>query len=184
MEIDYITGVSFGALTGAAIALDWDVALTKKLCQQNFTPKNILRDYQIPFISISAGKHVDVALQRELHSNIEDMWLPFICHSCNISNSSLCLHTEGDVFSAVRASVAIPGVLPPKVIGDNYLVDGGLINNLPVDILYQMGCARSIGVDVGSANERYADTPDQVAPSAWTILKNKLIGKKKNSLLL
>ncbi len=180
MEIDYVTGVSFGALSGAAIALDWTPERIEKEASEIFMGKNVLRDYRIPFISMSGGKHAEEETQKVFPGNIEDMWLPFVCNSCNISNFSLHLHKEGEIFSAIRASFAIPGVLPPKVIDSNYLIDGGLMNNLPVDVLYLLGCAQTIGIDVSSVNESYAETSNQAAPSTWTVLKAKIRRKKIN----
>jgi predicted acylesterase/phospholipase RssA len=178
-EIDYVTGVSFGAVCGAGFALGWTKGL-EETAKTAFMPRDILGDYRIPFVSLSAGKRVEENIRVHYPGNIEDMWLPFACHSSNLSTSSLYSHREGSIYTAVCASVAIPGVLPPRVIESNYLVDGGLINNLPVDVLYELGCARTIGIDVGSANDYFAESSNQKAPSVWTILKNKITGKKEN----
>lgn len=178
IEIDYVAGVSFGALIAAAIAADWSVEKMQQECEAIFMKNNILRDYRIPFVSISGGQHVDREAQKGLPGNIEDMWLPFVCNSSNISNSSLFLHTKGNIFDGVRASLAIPGVLPPMIVEKNYLIDGGLINNLPVDILKNLGCTRTIGIDVGSANEIYAQE-GQTMPTNWQIWKNKITGRKE-----
>ncbi|MBK8735856.1 MAG: patatin-like phospholipase family protein [Saprospiraceae bacterium] len=66
---------------------------------------------------------------------IEDLWIPFFCNSTNLSKLEVKIHDRGSSVIALRASLAIPGIFPPVVDDDNILVDGGVLNNLPVDLI-------------------------------------------------
>jgi predicted acylesterase/phospholipase RssA len=67
--------------------------------------------------------------------DIEDLWLPYYCVSTNLTRSQLEVHRRGNAARAVRASVAIPGILPPVPFGDDLLVDGGVLNNMPFETM-------------------------------------------------
>ena len=67
---------------------------------------------------------------------IENLWLRYYCVSSNLSAGEVAVHTRGPVWKALRASVAIPGLWPPVPSEEgDVLVDGGVMNNLPVDVM-------------------------------------------------
>lgn len=82
--------------------------------------------------------------------------IPFACVSQNIVNGDQVVFHDGELATAMRASMAIPGVFTPVRKDDMVLVDGGLVNNFPVDVAKAMGADVIIGVDVQS-NLRTAD---------------------------
>jgi predicted acylesterase/phospholipase RssA len=85
----------------------------------------------------------------------------------------MVVHDRGPVWEAVRASVSLPGILPPFVRGSHLLVDGGVINNLPGDVMRQRGGGSVIAVNVSAANDlRF---PPSGLPSEWRIFWNKLL---------
>ena len=61
--------------------------------------------------------------------------MPYFCTSTNLTQSQVVVHDRGDLARAVRASVAIPGVLPPVASESDLLVDSGVLNNLPADVM-------------------------------------------------
>jgi predicted acylesterase/phospholipase RssA len=67
--------------------------------------------------------------------DIEDLWLPYFCVSTNLTKSRLEVHRRGELATAIRASIAIPGVLPPVPYGEDLLVDGGVLDNVPADVM-------------------------------------------------
>jgi NTE family protein len=85
---------------------------------------------------------------------IEDARLPFFCVSANLTTGRALEHRNGRLAEALRASVAIPGVMPPMYRGDDVLVDGATINNLPVDVMQAHAPGLVIGSDVGA--DRFA----------------------------
>ncbi|MGA7758494.1 MAG: patatin-like phospholipase family protein, partial [Ilumatobacteraceae bacterium] len=81
--------------------------------------------------------------------DIEDLWLPFYCVSTNLTKSRLEVHRRGSTALAIRASVAIPGVLPPVPYQGDLLVDGGVLNNLPFEVMRDNSTIETIvAVDV------------------------------------
>lgn len=86
---------------------------------------------------------------------IEDMWLPYFCVSTDISFSEARIHRQGPLWAYCRASMSLAGYLPPLCDPDDghLLLDGGYVNNLPADVMRQMGARCVIAVDVGSTSE-------------------------------
>ena len=85
---------------------------------------------------------------------IEDLWLPYFCVSANLNRAELKVHTTGSLADAVLASSRAPGIFPPVVMDGELHVDGGLINNVPVDVMkivLEQGMV--IGVDVSPPHE-------------------------------
>ena len=77
---------------------------------------------------------------------IEDLWLPFFCVSTNLSNADVEVHQVGSLWRFVRASMTIVGMLPPVINNGEMLVDGGYLNNVPVDIMHSLGVQHVIVV--------------------------------------
>lgn len=74
--------------------------------------------------------------------------IPFACVSQDVVTGKEIVHTSGVLPIAVRASMSLPGVFAPVVLGDHILIDGGMVNNYPVDVARQMGADIIIGADV------------------------------------
>jgi predicted acylesterase/phospholipase RssA len=70
---------------------------------------------------------------------IEDLWLPFFCVSTNLSKSQVQVHQLGPLWQLVRASMTIVGMVPPVIREGEMLVDGGYLNNMPVDVMHSLG---------------------------------------------
>ena len=66
---------------------------------------------------------------------IEDLWLPYFCISANLSLHKEAIHTKGSLWRSIRASTSLPGLVPPVVFDSELHVDGGVLNNLPTDIM-------------------------------------------------
>jgi NTE family protein len=150
IPIDRIGGCSMGAIVGAAVAMEWDNAEIRDRLRSAFVESNPINDYTLPFLSLVKGHKVTRRLEEHFGSTcIEDLWRPFFCVSTNLSAGVLAVHRDGPLVRALRASVAIPGLLPPVMIDREAHVDGGVINWLPVDV---MGAKRGpvIAVDVAS----------------------------------
>ena len=89
-----------------------------------------------------------VGYQEEMDFN--DLPIPFACVATDMITGKEVVLRSGSVPTAMRASMAIPGVFSPVTIGDKVLVDGGLVNNFPADVLREMGADIIIGVEVTS----------------------------------
>jgi NTE family protein len=112
---------------------------------------NPVNDYTFPFLALTRGKKVSRLLEREYGSTlIEDLRFPYFCVSANLTTGRLFEHRDGCLAHALRASVAIPGVMPPVFHDEGVLVDGAAINNLPVDVMQVHAPGFVIGCDVGA----------------------------------
>jgi NTE family protein len=172
ITIDAIGGTSIGAVVAAGFASEWGDAELQSRLRRSFVDTNPLNDYTLPLVALVSGRKVTRLLQREFeNAAIEDLPLPFFCVSTNLSSGQLAVHRRGELARWLRASVAIPGVLPPVVHAGELFVDGATINNLPVDVMRDAGLGRVIGVDVGADRVFTTDNVDSDAPSFWKVLQ-------------
>jgi NTE family protein len=150
VPIDLIGGCSMGSIVGAAVAMEWDDAEIKERLHSAFVKANPINDYTIPFLSLIKGAKVAQRLEQHFGGiRIEDLWRPFFCVSTNLTAGELSVHRKGPLAEALLASISIPGLLPPVIIGRDVHVDGGVMNWLPVDVT---GARRGmiVAVDVAS----------------------------------
>lgn len=138
INVDYVAGTSVGAIFAAFLAMELSYEelytdLTKSL--KNY---HSLVDYTIPIHALAGGKRLDEILQHWLtsHVMIENLWRPSFYVATDLSSGELAVLNKGCLWRAVRASASLPGVFPP-VADENgrILVDGAILNNLPVDIM-------------------------------------------------
>jgi len=170
--IDAIGGTSIGAIIAAGYALGWSDEDSCARVRRSFVDTNPLNDYTLPFVSLVSGRKVSRLLRREFDSTaIEDMPLSFFCASSNLTTGRLAVHRRGELWRWLRASVAIPGVLPPVVHGGELFVDGASINNLPLEVMREAGLGRVIGIDVGADPAFTSDEVDSDAPPLWKTLQ-------------
>jgi predicted acylesterase/phospholipase RssA len=94
---------------------------------------------------------------------IEDLWLPFFCVSTNLSNADVEVHQVGSLWKFVRASMSIVGMLPPVINHGEMLVDGGYLNNIPVDIMHSLGVGHVIVVRPSVQHPPSALAPEAVS---------------------
>jgi NTE family protein len=168
---DLVGGTSMGAIMGAGVALRWSVEEMTERFRRSFVTVNPLRDYTFPFFSLVTGRKVSTLLHREFgDATIEDLPLPFFCVSSNLTTGQSSVHKRGVLWRWLRASVAIPGVLPPVMSKGEVLVDGGTMNNLPVDAMRELGRGPVIGCDVGGDRAFTADEDDIDVPPAWDLV--------------
>ena len=92
----------------------------------------------------------DLCIGYQEDMDFNDMPIPFACVATDLVTGQEVVLRSGNMPTAMRASMAIPGVFAPVQIGDMILVDGGLVNNFPADVLREMGADIIIGVEVTS----------------------------------
>lgn len=166
--VDFIGGTSVGAIIGGCYAMreSYEDSYTK-FSKIVSTSKNSIswKSVTWPLISIFDSKtFTNANLEVFENTLIEDLWLPFFCVSSNLANYSEEIHRTGLLWEKIRASSSIPGLIPPMVINGEIHFDGGLLNNLPVDIMWQFlgKKAKVIGVELNSSmhdNHKYHFPP-------------------------
>jgi predicted acylesterase/phospholipase RssA len=147
VPVDVIGAASMGAVVGAAYALDRTGPEMEALAA-TFASRRRLLDPTLPLTSFLASGKVTRVL-RELYgeARIEDLWRPFFAISSNLSKSEPMVHRGGLLWEAVRASSAIPGTFAPMLVDGDLVVDGGVLNNLPIDVMRE---TVETGVVIGS----------------------------------
>ncbi len=172
IEVDAIGGTSIGAVIAAGFASEWDDRELVERVRRSFVETNPVSDYTIPLVALASGRKVTGLLKREFEDAvIEDLPTPYFCVSTNLSSGQIAVHRRGELWRWLRASVAIPGVLPPVVHNAELFVDGATINNLPVDVMREARVGKIIGVDVGADRAFTTDSVDSDAPPFWRLFR-------------
>jgi NTE family protein len=172
-EIDYVGGCSIGAIIGAGLAAGWSDEEMRERFRRYFVESNPLSDWTLPLVALRSGASVSARLRSAFGATeIEDLPLPFFSVCSNLSDGTLEVHEHGVLWSALRASSAIPGVLPPVFSAGNVLVDGGVIDNLPVDEMRKRLAGDIVAVDVGGHYRLQAQVEETELPPWWRLLGN------------
>ncbi len=132
-KITSIAGTSMGALVGGVYALgkmeefkNWMLSLDR---MKVFN----LVDFTLSSYGLVKGDRVLNAMKEFIpDTNIEDLLIPYSATAADITNHKEVVYKSGSIYEAIRASIAIPTVLTPVIKGDTVIVDGGVINNIPI----------------------------------------------------
>ena len=139
IPIDYIAGTSIGAFVGAFYAVgEFDYL---KEFAQKLDWKEVISFFDVRFPSkgFLDGSRINELISKQMQNkNIEETLIPFITVATNLETGKEVLFTKGNIVDAVRASISIPGVFTPVKQNGHYLVDGGVVNPLPVDVVRNM----------------------------------------------
>ena len=177
LEESGITIDAIGAVSGGAIVAGlWAMGLHHDDIVQKSRQATDRIDYTFPLHALTSGRNWTNAM-RNLFGDvcIEDLWRRFFCISTNLSQAKLHSHESGSLMHAVRASTAIPGILPPVFHEGVVLVDGGIINNLPADLMRaHPDIGQVIAIDVGMADSSAMVKPFDYAISGWKSLWSRL----------
>jgi predicted acylesterase/phospholipase RssA len=168
VPVDWVGGSSIGAIMAAAIAHDWTPEHATEIARLAFVEGRPFSDYTIPLVSLLSGSRMVKLSQQHLVGEIEDLPIPMFCVSSNLATGALNVHERGPIWKAVRASAALPGVLPPVVFEGNLAVDGAVLNSLPVDVMQGKPVGQVIAVDLTTRKD-YRIEYDEV-PSVWALL--------------
>ena len=165
--VDFIAGASMGAVIAAGYAAGWDDKEITDRVTAAFVTSNPLGDLTFPMVAMTRGLTVKQRLRQHFGDlEIPDLWLPFFCTSSNLTTAQTFTHHRGKVRKALRASVALPGILPPVVMGQDVLVDGAVMCNLPTELMRNWHRGTVVGVDVAMAEGLNA--ADIASPPSFT----------------
>ena len=166
IPIDFVAGVSMGAIIAAGVAMGWDDRELDRRIRKAFVDSNPVDDIALPLIAMTRGGKVRARLTQHFgDQQICDLWLPFFCVSANLTTGQTEILRHGRLSDALAASGALPGVLPPVLKGQDVLVDGAVLNNFPADIMRKIQSGPIIGVDVSRG--RSVAAGDITTMSLW-----------------
>ena len=156
IPIDFIAGTSIGAFIGAIYASgisakefeELVLNLDRRKITSFFTPT-------IPYSGLVEGRRITEFLKSIIgNPNIEDLKIPFAAIATDVMSGREVIMTKGSVVEAVRASISIPGIFTPCKCNEDFLVDGGLVNPLPVNCVRDMGADFVIAVNILPSPEK------------------------------
>ncbi|KAJ2806098.1 phosphatidylcholine and lysophosphatidylcholine phospholipase [Coemansia guatemalensis] len=160
IPVDMIGGTSIGALMSGLYAQTPDsVAIQgplKGFVRRMSSTWRFLIDLTYPILAYTSGREFNRAVWKVFkEAEIEDLWLPFYCISANITRSRSETHSTGLLWRVVRASMSLGGFVPPLCNEDgDLLVDGGYLDNLPVQVMQnKLGASMIFAVDIAGEND-------------------------------
>ena len=147
---DAIAGTSIGALVGVLYAGGLKAAEIEEVALRvNWRRMALLVDPAVSLAGFVQGRRVTSLLKSILGDlSFPDLKVKFAAVATDIVSGEQVILTGGSVLDAVRASISVPGILTPVSVEGRYLVDGGLVNEVPVSVCHQLGAEYVVGVNV------------------------------------
>jgi predicted acylesterase/phospholipase RssA/CRP-like cAMP-binding protein len=181
IPIDYIAGTSIGSVIASLPPMGLSDSEIVPAVEERFRD---IMDWTLPVVSVVSGKRISSSIVKHYQDiDIEDLWYPYFCVSASLTRAREVIHRRGRLAVAVRASVAIPGVLPPVPVGDELLVDGGVIDNLPVpEARRDNPNGPVIAVDVAPPSGPRARSDYGMWMSGWTALGTTLRPRRRKGV--
>jgi lysophospholipid hydrolase len=175
VPIDLVGGTSMGCAIGAVLALDHPT-------QEDFVAAvaEAFRDpldFTLPVAGLITGKAIAAAAERlGPGRDVEDLPIPFFGMTTDLTNSRATAHRRGSLRRLVRASVAIPGVIPPVVIDEALHVDGGVLDNLPTQAVRdRVRTGTVLAIDAAPPSGPSAPEDFGTHVSGWRQVFDKLV---------
>lgn len=174
IEVDFVGGTSIGAVMAAYISFDRPAAELIEYARRAFA-RNPTGDYALlPLVSLVKGRRLKKTIRDAVvnatgaEADVLDSWRTLYCVASSFSAAREVVITRGQLDRVLRASVSIPVALPPVPHGGELLVDGGVFNNFPADVMTQMRARRIIGVDL--ARRTSLPCAYEEVPGTWDLL--------------
>ena len=178
---DMVCGTSIGALVGAAYAADELESFEKWLRGLGIKEVLSLMDVRMNGGMIKGERLMEFFRRSFIDRPIEELTIPFAAVATALHSGSEVWLREGSTIEAVRASIALPGLFMPVVYDGRVLVDGALVNPVPVSLARAMGADIVIAVDLNSSrlgrplpDESVTETRSDVISEWRNRLKNNL----------
>ncbi|WP_349410392.1 patatin-like phospholipase family protein [Pseudalkalibacillus sp. SCS-8] len=152
IPIDMIAGSSMGALVGSFYCAGHEPKTMIKMARM--FRRRYYMDYTVPKMGFVSGNKVKQLIHAFTQGKrIEELNIPFSVITTDLLSAEKVVITEGPISDAVRASIAVPGIFVPQRMGDRLLVDGGVIDRVPVSVIKEMGADIIIAVDISHIKE-------------------------------
>jgi len=175
IPIDRVGGTSIGAIIAGQYALGWDSARIQTESRRVLVEAGSLNDFTLPMMALLRGRRYIRMLETLFgDQRIEDALLPYFCVSTNLTRGDSIVHSTGRFRKWVAASIAVPGLGPPVFRGREILVDGGVLNALPVDVMRSIGRGPVFASNVSPPETLHLDRDYRDFPSPWRVLLSRL----------
>jgi len=153
IPIDMVSGTSMGSVIGALYCIGYSTLEIEKIARE--TPWKKLVDLAIPKRGLIKGDKLENYLRHLFEDKtFTDLKKPLLVTATDIQTGEEIVFEKGDLTKAVRASISIPGIFNPVENNGRILVDGGVLDNLPIDILRKKGAEIIIAVSLFHTHEK------------------------------
>ncbi|MGD9989185.1 patatin-like phospholipase family protein [Pseudonocardia sp.] len=177
VDVDAVAGTSIGAIMAGLRAGGLDHAGRLETSVDAMVRQGSMVPATLPLVSYSSARKV-TRLLRDVPVfgwDIEDLWLPFFCISASLGHAREVVHDRGPTWRAIRASISLPGVYPPVPHEGDLLVDGGVLNNVPVDVMSAMlRGGRIVAVDLAPEEAAGPAAVFGETLSGWRVLGSRV----------
>ena len=168
IEVDRYGGCSMGSFIAAMAAAGWSPQDIRDRSHAELVRRSPFNDYTIPRVALIRSRKAARMFDRLFGElTIEELAKPLFTVSADLVTSRLVVHRRGSVIEAVGASMSIPGLVPPLSRSGRLLVDGGVLNNLPIDAMADAAEGPIVAVDV----VRRLEASDQDEPPLPSIME-------------
>jgi NTE family protein len=155
--VDRVGGVSMGAFVGGLLAAGRDSAAMDACCYEEWVRRNPINDYTLPRHSLVKGHKAEAMLERVFGElRVEELARSFYCASVNLRANQLVIQRDGPLMDAVGASISLPLIAPPLRRDGRLLIDGSLLDNLPLQPMSSSGEGPVLAIDIKGGEERAA----------------------------
>ncbi len=177
IEVDRYGGCSMGSFIAAMAAAGWSAHDIRDRCHDELVRRSPFNDYTIPRVALIRSRKAGRMLDRLFGElTIEELAKPLFTVSADLVSSRLVVHRRGSVIEAVGASMSIPGLVPPLSRSGRLLVDGGVLNNLPIDAMADTAEGPIVAVDVVRRLEPSADDEPSLPSIMETLSRATVLG--------
>jgi len=182
VRVDRVGGTSMGAVMAAQVALGFS---PEEMLAANTAgwSRGVLMEFGIPTLSLLRGRRASEVISGFFgEHHIEDLWLDYFCTTVDLSDFRLHVARSGRLTDWVGASASVPGLWPPSVDVEGHLhVDGGMLDNVPTDVMRASQVGTVIGVDVCNRQSpmlvsRAGVLPTGLLPSGLAVLRSRRRG--------
>jgi NTE family protein len=155
IQVDFISGSSMGAVIGALHSRGESAANIESFVRKYFGGLDTPFDPTIPLISFYKGRKMK-AMLKEIFADerIEDTKIPFVTSAIDLHAGEEYVFDKGPFWEALLCTMSLPGVFPPVFMGERLLIDGGVLNNVPDDLIRKKGADKILSVNVSPLKDK------------------------------
>jgi NTE family protein len=177
IDVDLVCGTSMGGFVAALHASGRSAQRVETDLRWAWNEAGPFLDFTFPLYSVIKGHRMIGRLRRLLGSAyIEDLPMPFFCMSADITHARSVTHDQGPLVQWLAVGMSVPGVAPPFAHNGSLLLDGGLLNNLPVDVAASFDCGKTVAINVDPKDEMAINIKDfdgSMLQQLWRKLRGK-----------
>ncbi|MGQ0530075.1 MAG: patatin-like phospholipase family protein [Panacagrimonas sp.] len=177
IPVDITGGTSMGAFVSAMLACGFDPVEMTHVARETFVNNNYLNDYTLPSVSLIRGRRFFTRLIEIFgERRIEELRRSYYCISTNLTSGATVVHDHGLLAAWVGTSMAVPGVAPPVAWEGDLLCDGGVVDNLPTDVMQALERGSIIACSVSQSGDIRAPGRGRGEPEPDALLKKWIEG--------